>query len=793
MQAIGTSALRDEALARLSAGRRYEFLALANSHLQAEPDDAYVQLMVVRSYLELGLIAAARDALKAAVRQVDVPELDDLSRSLAKLSESPIPWATLTTQFEANLSAIPDRRMADAIRDAWSGASARYELFRDRNGHSQVRERDGQGVWSWFPILCNHEETDQNRALPPDIQANFPGPYLFEGVGLGGYFERVYHATKDTFLRFCCTLFLVEQRPERLGVALHLRDWTEILRDPRVRMFVGPGCMKELRQVWDHDFDLPFPVQVITTGSVPPNSVGAVKIVREAASDREITVRGAHEKLNLQYANRTIDVWARRFNEALSGPGKPLRVLAAVSIHTTFLQHSMRDAKRALEALGHEVVLLTEKTTFAVVGPMTYYKAIAEFDPDLFFVLDHLRPEIGALIPSNLPVLTWDQDQLPHVLTRKNLSGLADHDYLVGCSKLRCVSLGLDAKQCRYERVPTCPEQFSGDPLNESEFRQYQCDVSYVSHASQTPPEFHRDERKLYRDPALVRLLDCIYEQMPKVLAEHSVTDGFVTRHLLEAAMAQTGVVVKDEALRTRLESWYIWRLADRIFRHQALEWAADYVRATRRSFRIYGNGWEKHPSLAEFAAGPASNDRELLCIYRASRINLQLMPGGFIHQRALDGLAAGGFFLTRRTPGDMKGRVLRDLLRRMNQLGITDNNELLNAADAGLQRLLRAYVGPWSDCTPCEGVTLYEYLRMNAELVHADEAFEDLPTIAFNTAEELAAMADAFLADESTRLETARRMREVVTQSFSYRAAIDRFLRNMTDFLSHRAAQYGK
>ena len=75
--------------------------------------------------------------------------------------------------------------------------------------------------------------------------------------------------------------------------------------------------------------------------------------------------------------------WANRFKEALSGRGEPLRILAAVSTHTTFLQYSMRDVKRAFESLGHRCVFLEEQTPYDIMGPQTYHKAIRELDADL--------------------------------------------------------------------------------------------------------------------------------------------------------------------------------------------------------------------------------------------------------------------------------------------------------------------------------------------------------------------------------------------------------------------------
>ncbi|MCH9023160.1 MAG: hypothetical protein IID32_10415 [Planctomycetes bacterium] len=429
--------------------------------------------------------------------------------------------------------------------------------------------------------------------------------------------------------------------------------------------FVGDGWAEGLRRAWE-DVDLPWPQQGFRFSTFRQGSrraalpsPDAIGVVQEAASARETAMTASSRDVEARYASRDPAYWARRFEQALSGEGPPLRILAGVSTHTTFLQYSMRDAQRAFESLGHRCTVLTEKTPYTLIGPLTYHKAIRELDPDLFFNIDHLRPEFGNIIPSNLPALTWDQDQLPQVFTKVNMERISPLDFVAGWSKLRAVMAGCNPKQFLYASVPTCPEQFSGDPLTEAEYKRYACDVSYVSHASQTPQAFREEERARFAEPQLQALLDVLYEMTPSRMARHAVMGGGLPAEILDEASRRCGLEVRDEELRTRLTGWYLWRLGDRIFRHEALEWVAAWARRSGRRLRIYGNGWDKHPTLSEFAAGPAANGRELLCVYRASKINLQLMPAGFAHQRALDGLASGGFFLSRQTPSDLRGRIL--------------------------------------------------------------------------------------------------------------------------------------
>jgi hypothetical protein len=775
------SAYRNRMLSLQGEAKSYQFLSLVDLYLERVPDDHKIRLLAVREYLALGLVEPAGELLDVDPAKVILPpELTVLRESLSAIP--PPASSRHAEQFDRNLAALSTRGVdVRVITDAWSAAQGRYRFFRDKHDADQVRRLDGD--WKWFPYFGHHRAVDDAQNLPEGVgETNMPGPYLFEGVGLGRYFERVYHATRNTFLGFSCAIYVVEPQAELFAVALHLNDWSDLLADPRVLVLLGSDWAESLGQAFEQDPDLPLPHQVITCGP-PASGRRAIDVIQDAAESRQCVIQPSLDALNQRYALRDVSYWAPRFEAALTG-GPPLRILAAVSIHTTFLQHSMRDAKRALESLGHQCVVLSEQTPYTVTSPLTFHKAIRDLDPDLFFVLDHLRPEFEGVIPRNLPVLTWDQDQLPHVLTRVNLARIAQHDFVVGCSKAHCVAHGCNPRQFLHARVPTCPEQFGGDPLTDQELEGYTCDVSYVSHASQTPQQFHEQEQRSLGDPALIRLLDTMYERLPGMLTQYRVVDGGVMSFVLSEACKRAGVTRLDPDLEERLRSWYLWRLGDRMFRHQALEWVGEWAQRTGRQFRIYGRGWDRHPTLARFAAGPADNGRELLCIYRASKVNLQLMPAGFIHQRALDGLAAGGFFLTRLCPQDLSGRTLRRLNARLDDLAILSTDQLLSHGDALLQQLLRDYMGGWLYQMDHRKYDLLNHIRLSAELRYPDEVFADFSNIVFDSAGEFADRAERSLNDTAARQEIAARMRQVVVERFSYRATMDHFLRSMAAYL---------
>ncbi len=785
---------REQMMKWLEKDKGYEFLTMAAHYIPVCPDDHFVRIMAIREYVKLNLISPAQDLLNFGVASGTSPdatfqslpqEFKTVRDSLQNVQSTPERWSDYTPQYESNLNALEERGFdTSVIRTAWTKRKKWFELFKDNNHLYQLRRRDERGLWFWIPALRNHTNVDDAQALPDNISALTPGPYAFEGLGLGRYFERVYEATKDTFLGFSCALIVVERDAAAMAALFHLKDWRELLSDPRVMLFVGENWAGELQHTMDENFDLPIPIQVFTTGPRLPNTPPhAVDIVQQSVSTREKVTLKSLDAVEKQYASRDIHYWADRFEKALSGKDQPLRIMGIVSTHTSFLQYSMRDAKRAIESLGHQCVVVSEKSSYDSVSTNTYHQRIQALDPDLVFVLDHIRPEFANIVPKNLPILSWDQDQLPHVFTPEKVAGISPIDFVVGYSKQRCIQLGCNPDQLLYVQMPTCEEQFGGDPLTQKEIEKYTCDVSYVSHASQTPQAFHEEERSQYKDPAVVRLLDTLFEMLIPKLIENRGPHSMLYYTAIEEAKRQCDMVQIHPDLNQRLSSWYMWRLGDRLFRHEALAWVSQWATNRNRSLRIYGNGWEHHPTLSAFAAGPAENGRELVCIYRASKINLQLMPSGFIHQRALDGLAADGFFLTRNTTNDKRGKLIQKLVRRAEELDITDSFTLVKHPDFLLKAMLREFFGEWlAQIDPNEQDVL-NGLKIANELHYPDQVFSQFDQIAFDSEITFQRLADRHLGDEDRRKQITCEMRKVVIERFSYRSTMDHFLQSMAEY----------
>jgi hypothetical protein len=218
--------------------------------------------------------------------------------------------------------------------------------------------------------------------------------------------------------------------------------------------------------------------------------------------------------------------------------------------------------------------------------------------------------------------------------------------------------------------------------------------------------------------------------------------------------------------------------ISDRAFRHVALGWVADYCEKKGKTLRLYGKGWETNPRFATFAAGFLEPGEELRTVYRASEINLQIIETGFLHSRALDGLAAGGFFMYRLAPeardldGTEAARVI--MTRRAMETGCVTYGQL----DASTDPLI---VGAWAYARSVIRLGKPEERCRMLDIWQAAPSEErqvpHLNEITFAGQAQFNEMADRYLADAGLRANVAAQLREVVVERFSYDARWGQFV----------------
>lgn len=671
------------------------------------------------------------------------------------------PLESLDARFRANLAALETRDAALAQRLRRLTISTPF--FISAAGDNIYL---GRGGAAGIETIADSVSPAEARSLAARVYANgvVTGPLVVIGLGNGWLWDRLGKLP-------CKVEILPSHRPpiyllagdiERLWAVLHVMEWREMLAEPRVPIFAGPDAIDQFRKALVAEPKLPEPRAMIQTDSTLPK-VEIGEMLFELRAARAERLNDLYRQLELKYAPpRGLD-WPEKFNSGR------LRVLGITSRYTTFLQHSMRDWLAAFARLGHETRLAIEEHDHLIPGPFGFGQSILDFNPDLILVIDHFRREMGQM-PRSIPCVMWVQDRLPNIFSPAAGAAQGARDYCIGGGRLHLAS----RYQYPAERFMSCTigindRKYGLSERSPDDLARFECDASYVGHASVPSDLLLSETLDKGASPEEAKVAWDLHERMIAHFESggSAMTDTVLERRIVES-MQQLGVQLNDAARRNML-TVFNQQINNALFRHQALRWVAD----TGIDLRLYGNGWEKHPQLGRFARGPADNVKDLPGIYRASKINLQIIPHGAIHQRLLDGLAAGGFFLIRRTPGDMAGIPYLKLWEWCRRHGITDDIELRSKADDAARGWIAEIDRLLGYDTAAVRPSLYECLEATADtdfMILASSVWPELyPQVSFDNPAELRQKLTHYLASVEDRASIAKQMRDVVIDRCSY------------------------
>ncbi len=783
MAVLDVQVLARLARAALSAKDPYAYVRVVPLLAQAFPAEGEWVAGYVQCLLRLGLHAAAREVIdRLGTGVCSDSERETLQAAADGPRSGRVPWSSRKRRFQANLAVLAERdlRSARIVEAAWVEHQSEFELHQTPQGEMHVKRAGAVWPPAWLPFLDEHRAQAAARLALP-TQGLLPTPLVFVGLGLGWEFVEGYAKTQKVFLEASSAIYVIESKPEALAVLLHVHDWREILADPRVVWFVGEDSVARFRSLLESDTHWPLTDRVHAFPLEGPADASTVHAaIATTAEQRQARIKQLQASIAERYAGRDASYWAQRFREAADDTGRargePLRILCLTSRHTTFLQYSMRDCIKALDRLGHQTRLIIEPSPHQPLDPISLLKAQLEFQPDLIFLLSRMRYEMTGLLHPAIPSLTWDQDQLPWVFDPNKKPRLAWNDFLMGFGAgIAPRRFGWPVHRCRYCSMAGSADTYLAEPLPESALAPYRCDVSYVSHASAGVEDEQLSVELWLPDE---KLRELFREVAPPLIEQWKKGGDFpapIMTPLIDACESKGWSWTVDELGKVQQ---VIQRLGDRAFRHVALTWVADWCDQTGRKLRIFGNGWERHPRLAQYAQGPTRNGESLQAVYQASAINLQLMGFGFLHQRALDGLMAGAFFMTRMSGSDFHGTVLREIELLLDETGVRSWTELKEHPDAQRRRRIEELFKEWRADVRILGEPCIDIIRQHAMAPAAKEVIPQFKEIVFGSAADFAARAEAFLIDPARRRLIAGVMRQAVFERFSYDARMRELLK---------------
>jgi hypothetical protein len=665
------------------------------------------------------------------------------------------PLELLGQRYRANLAALASRDAALAARiDAATSPTA---WFVHADGHSVALGRadaDGQVVAQSNP-LTSAAATQVAAKLCP--KGHCSEPIAVAGVDQGWLWEQLYHMPVDApgLSGHRPPLFFMSADLQRLRAVLHLHDWQTLLADPRVRLIAGPTAAQQLACLVVSDLWLAPPrLSVTLESALWPAGETFETLMRGCGQERDDRLRRALAAIERRESSLSPGALA----DAMRGPG-PLRVLGVSSIFAPAAHQSMRSWLSAMQRRGHITRHACERAAHESIGALALAETVVEFEPDLILLMNHPRPALGVL-GFAVPCCTWMQpDWLAAKRPRAASTTTRVRDYL-----LRKAG------------------QFGDQNLAQGRSR-FGCEVSFIGHSSATPRQVMQGVLQFQQSPHARPLFESVFAKLEAVYASgRSVSEPVPIQRMIEQTLGELGLAVEEADALLEI---FVGRINRAFYRQQALQWLAEMG----VDLRIYGHGWEGHPTLGRFAHGPAMPS-DLPSIYRASVVNLHVCPFSSAATNVFEGLCAGGFFLLRQTTKDRIALLAAHLYARAMEIGATSGTEFFaKVTPADRARLdeiaLLSGEHPTSDMNAFwRGLCEAAESRWTSA---ASTLFDQFDEVAFADKRELTAKLRRFLADPQAGAELAKAMRQRVIEAASYDSICGRMLQRIAQDVSRQ------
>ncbi|MDY7109210.1 MAG: hypothetical protein SYC29_11300 [Planctomycetota bacterium] len=812
----GSSPTGAPLIAALEGPQREHALEQAMKRLHAA-GDVHLLLAMIKALLRLGLAGLALRLLHSTrVPRPMQNDLRDLADELAALPSGETPLAGLADRYRAHASILHARwpHLRDVIPASPPDLDDVHLFITPAGNTHAVRDDPAGRLHFLFPFVDHHRQAA--RFEPGPVREGSAVRAL--GVPPPPLLMRLFALHTDSDFR--PPIDIIEPDPRVFALWLHLADMARLFDDVRITPFVGPDALGQYERFRAAHLWRPEPTLTLKNhrpdwrADAAPGDVRTLdQRVRSAVRTRQ---QALFDRQAARWASCSPASWARRFRAATRG-GPPLRVLALATRYSTVTRHAMRDLAAAFRRRNCHADVVTEPHDCS--SRIDTWSLLADESYDLIVVLNHLRAPLADQIHPNVPYVCWIQDHMPELWTRSAGRSIGELDLVIGRDRGVLTTLH-DYPADRFLPAGnlTDPVTYSAEPLGEDESARFRCDVSYISHASATPDRMI-DDIAARNAPATAACLRRVLALMRRRVAESGFVSLIDTYAIMLQAEREGGDVSFTRAERNTRMHPVVLALFDRLFRHEALEWVAEWAAARGRSFRLFGRGWERHPTLHRFACGELANGRGLRCAAQASRINLQINGYGSLHQRLLDSLASGGFVLTRYNPHDFIRPPMLELRRIIESRDITSLSQLVDPAGPApeaaahletLRRLRQPSVAPADDPLRRREVDLMydvggfprdkltdeaflESLRSQRYLPH--RLAGDIPGFTRTTFADRGAlhdMLDHYVDDDAARRELSEMMRRDVLDHDTYDSLVRRITRHFTCLPSSRPARAG-
>jgi len=478
-------------------------------------------------------------------------------------------------------------------------------------------------------------------------------PLLLCGISDGYFFQQLcLHPREHEGHRLAAT-YLVEPEPDLLLANFALHDFSAKdgpIQSTWVEWLVGPDWHDQFVTRLQEQWMLPVPGLVLGRKDLHEPIKQALHLVKAFRKQSA----GQQREQALQHG-----VYTRRDELAkhlrAQGGRKP-RVLIIGSRFGDEPADAADRAAQAFHTLGWETYHLTEKQDHHRLTPLPVWNALGSYKPDLVFSLGARWADRRDVIDPRIPVVRWlfqdDEQDTQH--STADMHGYNLRDFVL--TQTNPITGGLSHVPARQvlpmPGVVTIQGNLHHTAASDPDLAK--TDLLYIGGGAQDPRELLDKLVRRLHDPKLRQLAEIVGERM---LADDQQGKAYPTAwHIDQLARELTPQVphLKCSAkVYRQLANALFDPFNQALYRQQTLGWAADVADELGLTLAIHGKGWKQHPRFAKYAhAKPSTEERRNTLIAQA-KINLHIAPSFVLDQKLMQGLAAGGFYLTRRHPAD--------------------------------------------------------------------------------------------------------------------------------------------
>ncbi|MBI1369167.1 MAG: hypothetical protein GC162_11010 [Planctomycetes bacterium] len=688
---------------------------------------------------------------------------------------NPTPTDQLHRTFARNMGAMAEYRPALCERLAGATPEARFQIAATPSGRPTILYTPPVG-----PPTILSPDNDPLGAVETSLRKLATAFEKGQTIGVYGFGDGYLVAAlalkaPQLTLTQQQAVHIIAAEAQHVRLALSMHDYTGPdgpIAQQRFHWWVGEDWAEQMRDAMLTEPQIPFPQMCITHGKQGDLIETQLVKVGEAISAPALAVQS---QLDEYYRDLDAGELAAAFSEH---PLRTPRALIITSRFTTVLQYAARDTVAALQSLGWSAHLLIEKRDDYQITGSAVQRAVSDLKPDMVFVIDHLRVEYPKVFPANLPWVCWIQDHLSNLTNRAAGASVTKRDFvLTPFAPLYAQRHGYPMRQCiplgKLTRIPQRPETWASDGD----------DLAFVSHASQTPPamvERMLDAAK--HDPLGQKLIAAASERMIDLYERgQSLPTPLDVRLLLDETQRETGMFIPDPDTRHFVIDMLFTQLNNLLYRQQALTWFADAADEMGLSLALYGSGWRDHPRFGKYARGPIDYGQPLEEMTRKTKINLQIVPFFCLHQRLLDGLAAGGFFLVRSGPYDTVGPALLAFLADHLPEHVDSVEEARRLIDASQREALEQHLESAAVFAERgDPVGIVQSWRRAGWLKPHQPALPRFDEVSFDAPWCVRSHLARFIHDEGARRAIAEAQRQAVEQRLSYTTGMQRVTRQI-------------